>query len=131
MFFQRGGGRFKSFEAVNEGTTLPFLEFGALILLEFNENTAPKNITVLENKIAENICNFRDEIAQREFNTSYFDIRSKAKKDPKEASKLICLQEMVPAYIRKVSKSKTVKTIPLELKPTPRPPIEEVMEIDE
>ena len=127
MYHQK---RFKSFEAVPDGTVLPFMEFGALILIRHHETTEDSKIDALQKKIANHIYVIRDIMAQQEFSQPYDIIRNKAaNNDAKAIHQLICLQEMVPAYIMKKSiksKGSTVEEETLQLPASPTPNIEVV-----
>lgn len=130
-YLQNHQSRFKSFDAVEEKTVLPFLEFGALISIRYEEETDPAAIAEVENKVAENIYVFRDEIAQEEFGTSYARIRDMARKEPTSKVQLSYLREMVPAYIMKGNAeelSSIFEEAPILLTPPDPvpPPMEEV-----
>ncbi|GAB5417562.1 MAG: hypothetical protein Crog4KO_08340 [Crocinitomicaceae bacterium] len=118
--------RFKSFQVVEEGTVLPFLEFGALISIGFEEETDPEAIAEVENKVAENIHAFRNEIAQEEFGTSYERIRDMARKEPTSKMQLMYLKEMVPAYIMKGNGDQLSSSLMQEPPLPPPPPMESI-----
>ncbi len=122
--------RITSFDAVDDGIVLPFLEFGALIKIGYQEETDPAAIAEVENKVAENIHAFRNEIAQEEFGTSYDRIRDMARKEPNSKIQLMYLKEMVPAYIIKGNTEQTSTSLK-EKPPLPPPPPVETIVVEE
>jgi hypothetical protein len=121
--------RFSSFQAT-DGEILPFLEFGALISIQYSDSVEDSRLAEIENKIAETICSFRNKIAQEKFGTDYYHIREMGPKETEYRVKMTYIREMIPAYILKTNR-KDIKATEMQLPPMPPPPLEKVEAEDE